>query len=325
MKVLFIGGTGIISSACSELALEKGFDLWHLNRGLSREIRKTERVKTLVADIRDERAVRQVLGEEKFDVLVNWLGFLPAHIEQDIRIFAGKIEHYIFISSASAYQTPPEKLPVTEETPLGNPFWQYSRHKIACERFLESEGKKSSFPYTIVRPSHTYDKTSIPILGKWTTLHRMKNNLPVVVAGDGTSLWTLTHHRDFAVGLVGLLGKKESINEAYHITSDEWLSWNQIYQHLGKALAVSPQLIPVPSIKIAEYDQEIGDGLLGDKTHSMIFDNNKIKRMVTEFNPEIPFSQGAQEIVAWYEADKSRQIIDPEMDKLFNTLIKKYA
>ena len=321
MKVLFIGGTGIISSACSELAMARGIDLYHLNRGKSAAIRKVEGVKTIVSDIRNFDETKQAIQGHHFDAVVDWIAFLPEHIQQDIRLFTGKTNQFVFISSASAYQTPPEKLPITEDTPMDNPFWEYSRNKIACENLLKAEYLKNGFPYTIVRPSHTYDKTLIPVDGGYTVLQRMVKGLPVVVHGDGTSVWTLTHHRDFAVGLVGLLGKPAAINEAFHITSDEWLSWNTIYTMLANELDVVPRLVHVPSEIIARYDPEIGAGLLGDKSHCMIFDNSKIRKLVPDFNPVIPFSEGVKEIVKWHQEHTMHQKPDDRINHFMNKLI----
>lgn len=324
MKVLFIGGTGNISSACSELAISRGIDLYHLNRGVSASIRKVEGVKTIIADIRNFQETQQAIAGHHFDAVVDFIAFVPEHIQNDIRLFAGKTDQFMFISSASAYQTPPERLPVTEDTPLDNPFWEYSRDKIACENMLVAEFQKNGFPYTIVRPSHTYSKTLIPLEGGYTMLHRMLKGLPVVVHGDGTSIWTLTHHADFAVGLVGLLGNKAAINEAFHITSDEWLSWNSIFTIMAAELGVTPHLVHVPSDIIARYDKRIGDSLLGDKTHSMIFDNTKIRKFVPDFNPQILFRQGAKEIVDWYKANTINKDPDEHINGLMNNIIQDF-
>jgi len=324
MKVLFIGGTGIISSACSKLAISKGFDLYHLNRGQTSSLRPMEGVKNIIADIRNKETVRKALEEHHFDVIVDWISFIPEHIENSIELFSGKTDQFIFISSASAYQTPPEKLPVTEKTILDNPFWQYSRDKIACENLLKEANRKNGFPYTIVRPSHTYDALTIPLMGGFTTLERLKQGKPVIVHGDGTSIWTLTHHNDFAVGFVGLFGKSEAINNDFHLTSDEWLTWNQIYTLFAKELNVNPQLIHIPSEIIAKYVQEIGDGLLGDKAHSMIFDNSKIKSLVPEFEAKIPFSEGVKEIVSWHKNHPDSKEIDVELDRIMDRIIEDY-
>ncbi len=319
MKALFIGGTGVLSSACSELAISKGIDLFHLNRGLSAGIRKIEGVKTIISDIRNFEQTKEALKKHSFDVVVDFIAYEPEHVQNDIQLFEGKTKQFIFISSASAYEVP-KQLPVTEETPLDNPYWEYSRKKIACENILKQTYEKTGFPYTIIRPSHTYDKTKIPAIGGYTVLHRMLKGLPVILPGDGTSIWTLTYHKDFAVGLVGLLGNEKAINEVFQITSDEWLSWNNIYEILSSELGVKPNIIHIPSEIIALYDKEIGDGLLGDKAHSMIFNNTKIKSFVPDFNPQVKFKEGAKEIIKWYientqqlEADKN---INDFMDKI---------
>jgi nucleoside-diphosphate-sugar epimerase len=325
MKVLFIGGTGNISSACSELAIVRGIELYHLNRGKSAGIRNVEGMKTILSDIRNFEETQKAIQNYNFDVVVDFIAYEPEHIQNDIKLFAGKTNQFVFISSASVYQTPPIKLPVTEETPIENAFWEYSRKKIACENVLREEYIKSGFPYTIIRPSHTYSKTLIPLVGGFTAMHRMLHNLPVVVHGDGTSIWTLTHHKDFAVGLVGLLGKTEAINEAFHITSDEWLTWNGIYNILAKELNVNPQLVHIPSEIIIKYDQTIGDGLLGDKAHSMIFDNSKIRKIVPEFNPKISFQQGAKEIVKWFLENSSKQEPDKNITDFMDNIIHDFS
>jgi len=322
-KVLFIGGTGIISSACSRLTVEKGIELYHLNRGkTSRPIPKE--VIHLKGDVRDQDSFETALGDHNFDVVVQWVAYTPDHIEQDIEVLRGRVGQYIFISSASAYQTPPASLPVTESTVLDNPFWKYSQDKIACEERLLQAYRDEKFPVTIVRPSHTYDPTLFPTHGGYTVLHRMRLGKPIVVHGDGTSLWTLTHHEDFAVGFVGLFANPRAIGDIFHITSDEWLSWNQIYRFIAQAAGVEAKLVHVPSELIAAYDPDWGDGLLGDKAHSMIFDNTKIRRLVPEFNPKIPFAEGARQIVAWYDADPSRQVVDAAFDALNDKIIEAY-
>ena len=325
MKVLFIGGTGNISSACSDLAISRGIELYHLNRGLSAGIRNGQGAKTIISDIRDFEETQKALQGYTFDAVVDFIAYLPEHIENDIKLFTGKTKQFVFISSASAYQTPPEKLPIIEETPLDNPFWEYSRNKIACEDKLKDAFIENGFPYTVVRPSHTYDKTILPVVGGYTVLHRMVQGLPVILHGDGTSIWTLTHSRDFAVGLIGLLGKIEAINQAYHITSDEWLTWNGIYTILAKELNVTPHIVHIPSDIIAKYDQTIGDGLLADKSQSMIFDNTKIRKLVPDFNPVIAFEQGATEIVEWFKANTLQKEPDETINLLMDTIIQDYS
>lgn len=321
MNVLFIGGTGIISSACSELALARGIDLTLLNRGQSNRPRP-DGAQVIRADITDGAAVAAALKGKRFDAVVNWIAFTPDHIERDIALFRGCTDQYIFISSASAYQTPPLSLPVVESTPLRNPFWAYSRAKIACEEALMAAYRAEGFPATIVRPSHTYDRSLLPFYGGYTVIDRMRRGRPIVVHGDGTSLWVLTHHRDFARGFVGLLANPHAIGESFHITTDEVLTWNQIAATLARAAGTEARVVHVPSVTIRDFHNEWGDSLLGDKSHSMIFDNGKIKRFVPDFAATIPFARGAEEILAWYDADPARQVIDDAANTLFDRIIR---
>ena len=321
MKVLFIGGTGVISSACSQLAIERGIDLFLLNRGTSPRSAPSA-AHVLRGDIRDPKSAAAVLGNLSFDAVVDWVAFTHEHIEADLDLFRGRTGHYIFISSASAYQTPPACLPVTESTMLDNPYWEYSRNKIACENRLTRAYREEKFPMTIVRPSHTYDRTLLPMEGGWTVVDRMLRGKKVIVMGDGTSLWTLTHHRDFARGFVGLLADSRAIGEVFHITSDEWLSWNQIFIIIANAAGVQkPDIVHVPSEVIAACDPHWGAGLLGDKAHSRLFDNGKIKRIVPDFMCRIPFSEGAREILAWYNEDPARRIVNEPFNRMCDTII----
>jgi nucleoside-diphosphate-sugar epimerase len=323
MKVLFIGGTGVISSACSRLAVERGMDLYLFNRGeAERPVPAGARV--LHGDIRDRRSVEQALGDETFDAVVDWLVFVPEQIEADIELFRGRTGQYVFISSASAYQKPIASLPITESTPLYNPYWAYSRGKIACEERLVRAYRQQDFPMTIVRPSHTYDRTMLPMHGRYTVIDRMRKGKKVIVHGDGTSLWVLTHHDDFAQAFVGLLGNPHAIGDVFHITSDEVLTWDQIFRIVGHAAGVEPRLVHVPSEGIARFDAEWGAGLLGDKAHSVIFDNSKVKRLVPGFKATIPFSQGAREMIDWYDGDPARQVVDEKMDHLIERIIAVY-
>lgn len=323
MRVLFIGGTGVISSACSQLAASRGLELYLFNRGqTSRPI--PEGAHFMRGDMRERVTAERILGDMRFDVVVNWINYLPEQIEADIELFRQRTEQYIFISSASAYQKPSAALPITESTPLDNPFWAYSRAKIECEERLMQAYRSHGFPFTVVRPSHTYDRTMVPLLGRYTTIDRMRKGKKVIVHGDGTSLWVLTHHQDFAKGFVGLLGNVHAIGQAVHITSDEVLTWNQIYALLARAAGVVPRIVHVPSDLIAAFDPEVGAGLLGDKCHSVVFDNTKIKRLVPGFTATIPFSQGAREIVAWFDADPARQVVDRHTDRLIDTIISAY-
>lgn len=322
MKVLFIGGTGNISTACSCLAVETGIELWHLNRGKTGN--QIQGVKTLVADINDRAALEDVLADHVWDCVVDWIAFTPEQVQRDIELFSGKTEQFIFISSASCYQSPPDSPVITENTPLNNPYWQYSRDKIACEELLLKAHKDIGFPVTIVRPSHTYSNV-IPIaIGGWeeyTAIDRMKRGLPVVVHGDGSSLWVLTHSEDFAQGFNGLIGRQESIGEVYHITSDEVLTWNQIYQQIADALGVEAKLVHVTSDRICRYDPEYIGPLLGDKTASVIFDNSKIRQLVPDFQCTTPFAEGIKTTLEWFEADPTRQTVSDAANKMMDELI----
>jgi len=324
LKVLFIGGSGVISSACSRLAVERGVDLYVLNRGSTTARPVPDEATLLRGDIRDPASAKEALGLLEFDAVVDWVAFTPDHVQADLDLLRSRTRQYVFISSASAYQTPPERVPVTESTPLRNPYWQYSRDKIACEDLLVRAYRQEGFPATIVRPSHTYDKTSVPLDGGWTSLARMRQGKPVVVHGDGTSLWTLTHHVDFARGFVPLLGHPRTVGDAFHITSDDVLTWNQIVQNLAAAAGVEPRIVHVPSDAIAAANPEWGAGLLGDKAHSMVFDNSKLRSVVPEYRATIPFEHGAREIVDWHDADASRQQVDAGMDALMDRLVEKY-
>jgi nucleoside-diphosphate-sugar epimerase len=320
LRVLFLGGTGIISSACSWLAVERGIDLFLLNRGQSADRPQPPEATLLRGDARDPASVRDALGAREFDAVVDWVAYTPDHVQADIDVFGGRAGQFVFISSASAYQTPPLRVPVVESTPLRNPFWQYSRDKIACEELLRAAYRDEGFPATIIRPSHTYDKTSVPLHGGWTAVARMRQGKPVIVHGDGTSLWTLTHHADFARGLVPLLGHPRTLGESFHITSDDVLTWDQITHALAAAAGAEADIVHVPSDVIAAADPDWGAGLLGDKAHSMVFDNAKLRSVVPGYRAVIPFEQGAREIVAWHDEDGSRQLIDAGVDALSGKL-----
>ena len=321
MRVLFIGGTGVISSACSDLALQRGVELYLLNRGQTqRPIPRGARV--IHADIRDPGATRQALDNLIFDAVVDWIAFTPEQVQTDIDLFRGRTGQYIFISSATVYRKPPTSLPVTESTPLGNPFWTYAQNKVACEDLLAAAYRDEDFPAVIVRPSHTYDRTKLPCAGGYTSIARMRAGKPVVVHGDGTSTWVLTHHTDFAKGFVPLLGNPRALGEAFHITTDELLTWNQIYAMLGKAAGCEPQIVHAPSSLIAQYHGEWGAGLVGDKAHSVLFDNSKIKRFAPDFVCSTPFARGAEEIMAWHDADPARQAIDPAFDRAMDEIVE---
>lgn len=318
-SLLIIGGTGTISFEVVKLAVSRGFDVTILNRGsTSREL--PVGVSTVSADVRDASAVRSALSHRSFDIVVDFLAFTPAQVQQDIDLFEGRIGQYVFISSASAYQKPPQRLPITESTPLRNPYWSYSRDKIACEDLLVAAYRDRGFPATIVRPSHTYDERSIPLNGGWTAIDRLRRGAPVILHDHGASLWVLTHSRDFALGFVGLLGNQRAIGEAIHITSDEVLSWTQITNALADAAGVTPNIVHVTTDALAAADPDAAAGHLGDRSHSVIFDNSKLKALVPAFVATTTFADGAREILAWHDANPQSKTIDPELDALFDRL-----
>jgi nucleoside-diphosphate-sugar epimerase len=324
-KVLFIGGTGVISSACARRAVESGVELHVLNRGRTSDRPLPPEAHPIQADIRDRRSVSDALGDQEFDSVVNWLAYTPDHVDADAELFRDRTGQYVFISSASAYQTPPSRIPVTESTPLRNPYWRYSRDKIACEDTLTRLYRDEGFPMTIVRPSHTYDQTLVPLDGGWTALERMRQGKPVIVHGDGTSLWTLTHHEDFARGFVPLLAHPRTLGEAFHITSADALTWDQIARTMAAAAGAEARIVHVPSDVIAAADPEWGGGLLGDKAHSMVFDNSKLRSVVPDYVATIPFEQGAREIVTWHDEDPRRQRTDSRLDALMDRLARDHA
>ncbi|MBN2388120.1 MAG: SDR family oxidoreductase [Anaerolineales bacterium] len=330
MKILFIGGTGLISSACSELAIERGLDLWVLNRSVSEKTPLPAGAHLLRGDIHgDEAALACLLDGHNFDSVVDWIAYTPGDIERAIRLFGGKTRQFVFISSASAYQKPPGHYLITEATPLENPFWQYSRDKIACEARLMRAYHEDGFPVTIVRPSLTYGPSQIPLcVGSWThpytVIDRMKRGRPVIVPGDGTSLWVLTWNADFAVGLAGLLGREEAIGEAFHITSDEVLSWDQIYRQAAQAAGVEAQIVHVPSDLIAAYDPHALGSLVGDKANSAVFDNTKIKRFVPDFACKVSWAEGVRRAIAWHETSPSRQTIDEQANQVWDAILSTY-
>ena len=312
MKVLFIGGTGNISIPVSKLAVERGIDLTLLNRG-RRQV-TIEGVKTLTADINLPDQVAAALGDQHFDVVVNWIAFHEHEIERDIALFRGKCNQYIFISSASVYQKPATHHIITEATPAFNPFWRYSQEKIICEERLTRAYREEGFPAVIVRPSHTYDKffpISIGNAGSYVIPQRILDGKPVIVHGDGTSLWTITHSEDYAKAFVGLLGHPQALGHIFQITSDFVLTWNQMYEQLGEALGVKPKIVHIPSEWIAEFDPREGEGLLGDKMYSAIFDNSKVKRFVPDYVATIPYHEGIRRTLAWFQAEPSRMQVAP--------------
>jgi nucleoside-diphosphate-sugar epimerase len=320
-RILFIGGNGTISSAISPLVVESGANLTLLNRGASSSRPPIEGAAHLVGDAGDPESIAAAIGDREFDVVVNFRSFLPKQAEADVRLFAGRTGQYVYISSASAYQKPVSRLPITESTPLRNPYWEYSRNKIASEDVLVSAYRESGFPVTIVRPSHTYDRRSIPFDGGWTIIDRMRRGLPIVVPGDGTSLWVLTHHEDFARAFVGLLGHPQVIGDTFQITSDEVLTWNDIAHTLARAAGVEARIVALPAETIGAAIPAWRDGLVGDKANSVIFDNSKIKSVVPGWSASIPFWRGAQQIIDWYDADDDRRVVDADVDASLTSLL----
>lgn len=319
-SILYLGGTGTISAACVRRSVALGHEVSVLNRGGARRPLPPE-VRLIQADIRDPASVRAALAGETFDVVAEFLAFTPEHIATDLDLFEGRTRQYVFVSSASAYEKPPRRLPVTESTPLRNPFWQYSRDKIACEDVLVAAHRERGLPVTIVRPSHTYDERLLPTLGGWTDIARMREGRPVIVHGDGTSLWTITHSDDFAVAFTGLLANPAAIGDAFTITGSHAPTWNQIYGWLADAAGVAtPDLVHVASDTIAAFAPDLGPGLIGDKAHSMVFDNAKVTALVPEFRTTITFDEGARRILAFYDAHPDAQRADADLDVVFDRI-----
>jgi nucleoside-diphosphate-sugar epimerase len=320
VKILFIGGTGNISSTLSQQLAAAGHELHLLNRGKSLKYPLPDGAKVIAADVHGG-ALPEALRGARYDVVVDWIAFTVADIERDLAWFGGAPEaattgQFIFISSASAYQKPPSHPVITESTPLANPFWEYSRNKIACEERLMTAYRESGFPMTIVRPSHTYD-TIVPVaVGRsdYTIVDRIRRGKPVVVHGEGTSLWTLTHADDFARAFIGLCANPRTIGHAFHITSDEWLTWDQILRLVGRAAGAEPEIVHVPSAFIAKLDPETGAGLLGDKSWNALFDNSKVKSFVPGWSARIPFAEGITRTIAWFDADSARRTINQKAD-----------
>lgn len=332
MRALFIGGTGNISNACSKLALARGIDLSILSRG-QRTRDELKDARFITADINEVKQTRELLKGERFDVVVNFIAYSPEEVERDIQLFSGTCDQYIFISSASAYQKPPTHPVITESTPLANPYWDYSRDKIACEELLMRAYREKGFPATIVRPSHTYE-TVIPVaIGSWedfTIIDRMRRGGTVIIHGDGSSLWTITHSQDFAKGFVGLMGNQQSIGHSFHITSDELLNWNQIYQAVAEAAGAELKAVHIASDFICREADKIGQAwmrgnLIGDKANSAVFDNTKIKRFVPGFIATIPFREGIKTTVKWFDAHPERIRIDEENNRLMDAVLAAYG
>lgn len=319
MKALFIGGTGTISTAITEMLAQQGCELYLINRG-NRNDELPAEVKVLQADIKDEARVAELIADLEFDVVADFIAFVPSQLERDYRLFKDKTKQFIFISSASAYQTPLADYRITEGTPLSNPYWEYSRNKIACEDYLMKQYREHGFPVTIVRPSHTYGDQSVPLgvhgaQGSWQVLKRIREGKPVIIHGDGTSLWTITHNTDFAKGFIGLMGNIHAIGESVHITSDESVTWNQIHEIIASVLGVKLHAVHVPSEFLAACsDQDLRGGLLGDKANTVVFDNSKLKRLVPEFVATTRADQGIRRTIDHILAHPELQTEDPEFD-----------
>ena len=325
MKVLFIGGTGNISAVVSQQAIAKGLELFRLNRGLRGA--DLPDCRQLTADIHQPDAMLAALSGREFDVVVNWIAFTPDDIERDLKLFKGRVRQYIFISSASVYEKPGH-LPIAESTPLSNPYWDYARNKIACEERLFRAWHDEGFPVTIVRPSFTYDHyfpVSIGGSNSYTVANRMKKGLPIIVHGDGTALWVMTHAEDFGRGFLGLVDNKKAIGEAFHVTADEVLSWNQIYQTIAAALGVEANIVYIPSDFIARVVPRYLGTLLGDKTWSVFFNNGKIKTFVPGFQAIISFAEGTRRAAAWLDEQEERRWIDEAMNGEIERILKAYG
>ncbi len=325
VRALFIGGTGNISTAVSKLAIERGIELYLFNRG--KKVSAVPGAKYIIGDITRPDEITSTLKGRDWDVVVNWIAYQEADVERDYELLKGRTKQYVFISSASVYQRPLSFPIVTESTPLCNPFWQYSRNKIACEMKLDSYYRQEGFPITIVRPSLTYD-TVIPVpIGGWTeytVVDRMKRGKKIIVHGDGSSLWTITHAEDFAKGFVGLLAHQQAIGQAFHITSDEILTWDQIHQAIAGAVGCEANIVHIPSDCLGTFDENLRGSLLGDKSTSVIFDNTKIKRFVPGFAATIPFKQGIKRTIDWFEAETARRIVRKETNDLIDRMIRQH-
>ncbi|MCH5348050.1 MAG: SDR family oxidoreductase [Oscillospiraceae bacterium] len=326
MKVLFIGGTGIISMAITRLLAERGDEVYLLNRG-NRNDTLPENVKVIKCDISDEANAAKLLEGMSFDCVGEFIGFVPSQLERDYRLFRDKTRQFIYISSASAYQKPPKGYVITEDTPLENPYWEYSRNKKACEDYLMERYRQDGFPVTIVRPSHTYDERSVPLgvhgnNGSWQVVKRIMDGKQVIIHGDGSSLWTITHNSDFAKGFVGLMGNPKAIGEAFHITSDESVSWNHIYQSIADALGKELRPYYVSSQTLADMSSyDFTGSLIGDKANSVVFDNSKLKKLVPDFKAEVSAKEGIKRTVEYVLAHKEYQNEDEEFDRWCDKVI----
>ncbi|MBQ5335178.1 MAG: SDR family oxidoreductase [Oscillospiraceae bacterium] len=319
LRILLIGGTGTISMAVTRRLAADGHDVFLLNRG-NRGTELPEGVTVLKGDISDEASAAKLLGDLRFDAVGEFIGFRPEQVMRDVRLFFGRTNQYIYISSASAYQKPLSDAVITESTPLANPYWQYSRDKIACEEYLMRQYRENGFPVTVIRPSQTYDERSVPLgvhgeKGSWAVIRRIMNGKPVIIHGDGTSLWTVTYNSDFAAAYAGLVGNIHAIGQAYHITSDERVTWNQIYQCIADTLGVPLHAVHIPSdflAAVSTYDLE--GSLIGDKANTVLFDNSKIKAAVPGFAAKVRADQGIRAAVRHMLAHPELQVPDPAFD-----------
>ncbi len=326
MKILIIGGTGTISTSISHRLADSGHDLYIINRGNANDRLQTH-IHFIEADINDEKTVSECLGDITFDVVCDFIGFVQPQLERDFRLFGGRTKQFVYISSASAYNKLPSDYVITEGTSLANPYWEYSRNKIQCEEYLMKLYREEGFPITIVRPSHTYCERSVPLgvhgkNGSWQVIKRMLEGKPVIIHGDGTSLWTMTDSRDFAEGFIGLLGNTHAIGEAFQITSDETLTWNQIYQTIARCLGVELKPYYVSSGFLAAVsDYDFMGSLIGDKANSVVFDNSKLKRAVPDFRPKIRFEEGVKNTLHYVLSHRECQTEDEEFDKWCDKVI----
>ena len=324
MKVLIIGGTGTISSYVVKKCLEKQMDVTILNRGNSSTNEKN--LKTIIADITDESDVREKLANQSFDSVIQFVAYDTTQIEKDMRIFKDKTKQYIFISTASAYQKPLSTYPITEDTPLKNPYWEYSRNKIACEKYLSTV---KDLPITIVRPSHTYDNHKIMTIVKrdgyeYAHIARLEANKPVIIPGDGTSLWTITHALDFANSFVELIGNEAAFSETFHITSNKIYTWEELTNIIAKKLGVQAKIIHIPTDYIIKYFPELKGPLLGDKTWSAVFDNSKIKSITKKYTSKIGYEDVVEEAIKHYQANKDLQRVDFEFERIYDQLVEDF-
>ncbi len=325
-SALFIGGTGLISSQCVAQTLARGWEVTLLNRGNRPPSPGT---KSLTADFHQPDQVRAAFGQQHFDAIINFIAYSPLDVQRDIDLFAGRTRQYVLISTRACYQKPPAHYIVNEKTPLENPYWPYAQAKIACEQLAMQAHRAGAFPVTIIRPSLTYGISRIPAAyhnstHSWTTAHRFLTGQPVIALGDGTSLWQITHAADFARGFVGLLAHPSALGQDFNITTDEVLNWNTILSTQASILGVTPHLIHIPSDFIARFDPVRAEGLYGDKTHSIVVDNSKLKSVVPDYRPSISLVEGLTQTIAWFRQDPARQTIDPVYNATADKIITAY-